>query len=142
MKIEQLKDLVNKKPTFIRCRKVTELPDGVTQRDTYLLATSVKDGVHSDGYHDWNYVEVNYAVMVELTYFTAKGWDAAETVGRHVDFNSTKDIVNSVATAVVEAPPKKEVQAITALTKKRALEVKANADTWCKIMGESPLGLI
>lgn len=28
MKIEQLKDLVNKKPTFIRSRKVTELPDG------------------------------------------------------------------------------------------------------------------
>ncbi len=142
MKIEQLKDLVNKKPTFIRSRKVTELPDGVTQRDTYLLATSVKDGVHSDGYHDWKYVEVQYAVMVELTYFKAKDWDAAETVGRKVDFNSTTDIVNTLAGVVVEAPPKKEVQAITALTKKRVLDAKAKADTWCKVMGESPLGLI
>ena len=129
MKIEQLKDLVNKKPTFIRSRKVTELPDGVTQRDTYLLATAVKDGVQ-------------YAVMVELTYFKAKDWDAAETVGRKVDFNSTMDIVNTLAGVVVEAPPKKEVQAITALAKKRVLDAKAKADTWCKIMGESPLGLI
>lgn len=38
--------------------------------------------------------------------------------------------------------PKKEVQAITALAKKRVLDAKAKADTWCKIMGESPLGLI
>lgn len=139
MQFEKLKKLVGSKPTFIKFTKVQDLPDGRTQRDTYLLVKSVEKGVHSNGYQDWDYVQADYTVSLELTYLLAEGWKTPEVVGRRVDFHNTLDIVKELPSVTLEEPPKKEVSEITRLVKQRAVEAVARANTWCEVMGEEPL---
>ena len=140
MDFEKLKALVEKKPTFVKFVKAEEMPDSLTERERYLLVTSVKKGSHSNGYQDWEYVDADYSVRIELTYLTMNGTGVRENVGRRIDFLNTENIVNDIGGAVVCNPPKSEVTAITAMVKKQAIEAVAKANTWCKVMDESPLG--
>lgn len=139
MDFEKLKDLVEKKPTFVKFVKIDEMPDALTERERYLLVTSVKKGSHSNGYQDWEYVNADYSVSIELTYLTMNGTGVRENVGRRIDFLGTKDIVNNIGDAVVCNPPKSEVTAITSMVKQRAVEAIARVNTWCKVMGEEPV---